>query len=252
MAGMSPHLTDAFFQANLHQGFRFLDTRGELILAFGDPFQRVQEVTENGLATVHLYGPVDLSQPIVEVKFNAVAIWVHFRAGVTRAAIRQEGSRMVSDACDVMGVAQLTRQGLRTYSIFPTDSREAAVEMLLGGLVPTAQRWQTLGAIQSAATNLQISAPPLGVNLSVVPVERAKVTTTVHVPGSPVPTTRTDDDQPPELGVMLDADIYDDRLSETADSKPHLNRAIAFLDDGLIPLVAKLLGETSDDESHVR
>jgi len=244
-------LTDAFFQVNLHQGFRFLDTRGELILALGDPFQNVQEVTENGLATVHLHGPIQAAQPVIELKVNAAAIWVHFRGGVTRASIRQEGPRIVSEACDVMGVAQLTRQGLRTYSMFASPDRESAVRMLLGRIVPAADEWQSLGIVQSASATLQIAAPPLFANFSVVPVERAKVTTTLHVPGSPLPPV-VEDDQAPELGVMLDADIYDDRLSDIADSKPHLNKAIGFLDDRLIPLVAKLLGETSDHESYVR
>lgn len=235
-----PQLVDLFFQADLYEGYGFLDNRGGLLRLFGAAFERYADVTESGLNTIHLFGPLGETNPLVELKLTAVAIWLHFRHDVNMLTVRDESTRIMLEACKLMGVRQLARQGLRGQYIFPSTDGAAAVSMLRNRLVPPTLGWDELGELQSAGATVRVRTAALTANIIVQPVQLAVREPVARVGGTTAPAAKLDADAP-RFGALLDADIFDDRLSESPNPQPHLNRAVDFVDSKLIPLVAKLL-----------
>jgi len=233
-----PVLVDAYFQANLHEGHGFLDCRGKVIDAFGDPFKSYMETSEGGVSAIHLFDPLSSSQPLTELKLSAAMVWLHYRGNISTVTLRQETARIVLDACKIIGVTQLNRQGLRVYYLLSTDDALSAVAILRAGLAPPEPSWDELGEIQSLATNVRIGTSSFVVNVQIQPVQRSRVKIQIEGPQAQA---FPEDDESPEFGVMVDADVFDERRSDFPDPKPHLNRAVEFLDDRLLPRVAKLL-----------
>jgi hypothetical protein len=97
-----PQLVDAFFQANLMDGWGYLDVRGALVRQFRSDFDRAVELQEAGLTSLVFSNPTSPTQPITELKINLQMIWMRFRSGTSRAALRQEVSRVADSACRLM------------------------------------------------------------------------------------------------------------------------------------------------------
>jgi hypothetical protein len=232
-----PTPIESFFQANLSDGYGYLDARGGLIRQFQRTFRAWTELPENG-STLHFSDPTDPDFPIQELKIGYQLLWMHYPAPATNTAIRTETARIVDQACAIIEVSRFTRQGFRSYQVFSTDSVAVSVEAL-GALFPQFQKHGDLGKLIGLSWSGRFENGPLKSRVELSTVQRTQVVvSSVGVRREVEP-----DDDLPKFGVMLDIDIYDDRLSESRDVKPHFNRAFAFLNDTAVPFIVELLEE---------
>ncbi len=197
-----PRLTEVFFQANLVDGYGYLDARGSLVGQFAPEFQTWTELDENG-STLHFNDPVDQNGPVVELKVGHQLIWVHFREETDGVTIREESSRIVDRACAITNVRRLGKVSPASMSV-----------------VVEASRFKALVQIQ--------------------PVERVRAR--VRITGQNViASASTSEVEEPLYGVLLDVDVYDEKPSDSRDPKPHLNRSLTYLNEQVVPFVASLL-----------
>lgn len=242
----APMLSEAFFQADLVNGYGFLDTRGALVRQFREEFQNFAETKErNGMPSLLFHDPVDPEHPIVEFKVGLSMIWVHLRAEASNTAIRQECARVVEAACVVTGATQFSRQGVRTYHVFGTPTAEEAVRLIRAATAPSVSPWAEIGDVTSVALNVQLSADRIKANVHMDAVQTVRTRIITHQGASP-PAEATPDNIP-TIGVLLDADVFDDRRSDTRDPKPHLNRALRYIDEQILPLVTRLLRRGAEE-----
>ncbi len=236
-----PSNADAFVQVNVVEGEGYLDVRGALVRQFSSQFNSWVETNENG-STLHFTDPSDPGQSVQELKIGHQNIWLHFGELASDVAIRQQSSTIVDEACALMQVTHLSRQGLRVYKVFPSPSVQEAVASVRRRIVPDAVGWQLLGEVSTAATTVQVVAGRLKASIQVRPVQRVTAQLTVSGSGaSPLPQKLLENDPPPPFGILLDVDLFDDIRSESRDPKPHLNRALRFLSEKLVPHIAALL-----------
>ncbi len=237
----SPTLIDAFYQANLIDGYGFLDVRGALIRQFHANFKNTNEVVENDWATMHFLDPVISTQPVAEMKISVPMVWIHFQSSADRVAIRQEAARIVDRACSLIGSTRFARQGLRVHQLFAAPTIEVAVAALRSMIDQTAE-WGSLGDTTGGSLHVDISRPRLKASIRISSVRRVRIQARILDGGAAVADQgNVGEDAGPRFGILLDADLYDDAPSDTRDPKPHLNRAIEFLDDELVPFVGRLL-----------
>src|SRR5437660_1326420 len=98
-----PRLTEAFFQANLIDGYGYLDARGSLVRQFAPEFEAWTELDENG-STLQFSDPIDQNSRVTELKVGHQLIWLHFREETDAVTIREESSRVVDRACAIVNV----------------------------------------------------------------------------------------------------------------------------------------------------
>lgn len=238
----APVLSEAFFQVDLVDGFGFLDVRGELIRRFHDEFQSFSEtLEENGPSALLFERPLDPEHPLVAVKVGIGVVWAHIRAEATFTGIRQECSRVTEAACAIIGSTQFSRQGLRTYHLFGADTPDDAVAAVRHVVMPAESAWTALGTIGSAGLNLQFVAERLKVNLRLAPIQMLRTRIVTDMAGGASAAPKEPDERTPRIGVLLDVDVFDDSRSDTRDPKPHLNRAVNYIEERSLPLVTRLI-----------
>src|SRR5258708_7891948 len=126
---LNPQNGDAFVQVNLVRGEGYLDVRGALVRQFGERVGSWTETGENG-STLQFTAPVDKREPLEELKIGHQHIWLHFQELASDVSIRQESSSINEDACSLMQVSRLRRQGLRVYRLFRAANIEEGVAMV--------------------------------------------------------------------------------------------------------------------------
>jgi hypothetical protein len=139
-----------------------------------------------------------------------------------------------------MNVTRLARQGLRAFVFFPQVDEEAAHEVVRTRILSSATGWESLGQISDGTLELVLADGPLKTKVRCGAAQRGTVHR-VSLSGGTVLKSGPVDADNSSFGILLDADLFDDRRSEGRDPKPHLNRALGFLDGKLIPYVASLL-----------
>lgn len=238
-----PLWVDAYVQANLDQGYGYLDVRGALVRELGDDFHDFAEIPENA-STLHFTRPKDPTHPVEELKVSQILTWLHFRSPLASpAAIRQESSRVVEAVCALTGVRSFTRQGLRVQLAFPTAEISTALRMIRTHVLPESSGWDRLGQVATVGLVVELHARRLKAIVRLNPVRRVEVQVMVSDPRDP-DATEPPSPTPPHFGVLLDVDLYDDRPSESTDSRPHLNRALEYLDSEIVPFATRFLEES--------
>lgn len=239
MSISQPFLSDSYVQANLVDGHGYLDVRGSLVRKFADQFENWSELDEDG-STLHFQTLVDPESPIQEVKIGDQKIWLHFRAGAAVAAIRNEAGRVLEAAGAIMGVTTFSRQGLRLQYLYPAPDVPATVRMLRAHLLPPSLGLDALGEVGGLFFQILVGAEQMKVNLILASGSRVR-THVIRQVGVAPDLELPPKDALPDVFVLADLDLFDERQTSTRDPKPHINRAMAFADESVLPLVSKLL-----------
>jgi hypothetical protein len=112
-----------------------------------------------------------------------------------------------------------------------------------GGSFPQSIGWETLGEIAQAGVSIELHQQGVKANIAITPVRRADVPLAEAEQG---PTSNGRGQEPPNYGILLDVDMYDDSPSDIADVKPHLNRSLSLLDDKMLPFIGEVLPLKAD------
>lgn len=241
MSARSSRTGDAFFQANLEDGYGYLDVRGSLVRQFTDEFDSWNELDENR-STLHFTQPTDPSAPIEELKISQHIIWAHFRANSDRVAIREEAGRVTESACALIGPTALSRQGLRVQYHYGVEDIRQAVQMLRPRVLPPSTGWDELGQVATVNLRVDLITDRLKVVVRISPVQRLRAQVIQSVGNAPPPEPQPDDDFP-NTSVLVDVDVFDDSQSQSRDPRPFINRANRFSAEYLLPFIATLWEE---------
>lgn len=240
-------LADAFFQVNTIKGYRMLDTVGLIVNDFEDRFRVIQVPPDWATNGITMSQPVDPLDNFVEARIGPRVIWLHFGSRTGWTEIRQEIPKVVERITTIANVRGYSRQGLRTMLAYPLTDVEGAVRRLVrvaynSEVVP----WEQVGSPLVTTLQSRLQIGHLKANVNIRPVKRVTESESDELLDErSVVVSPSEASEFPEMALLLDTDIYDDRRTSTLVVKPLLNNAVDILEDKIAPFFLRLAQEVA-------
>lgn len=232
-----------FIQADTILGYQFWDHAGVVANRLAQRFQSVGfDQSRSGLTC---FAPSDLQDKLLEVRVSPQQIWLGYREGVDHTTVRQESAELIDWIARAINVSRFSRLGLRLSIYWGGESEDEVVAIVRDRVVRSQEAgWSEVGAVGSGELVIHLTSELLGVRAALSAARNVLTEITTRFPGidaveAPKPQIL------PEYSVVLDADLYDNRTTDSIDVKPHIGRSLEFFDRKLLPFVSKLVvGET--------
>jgi len=123
-------ISDAFVQANTIKGFRFLDHAGVIMNRWIEEFP-THQVDPNGL---HMEAKDSVLR---EFRVNTDRIWLRFSFPETVQFVARQAQSMITEICNMLGVKDCRRVGMRLqYIAGVTAPNEAMIQLASKFLLP--------------------------------------------------------------------------------------------------------------------
>jgi len=223
-----PVASGIFFQVDTVKGYRFWDVAGVLANTYVDRFQ-VVNYAQN---TLFCSAPRDPEDAILELRASIANIWLSFRPTVSWVAVRQEAGRTIDYIARAISVTQFSRIGLRVAYLWGGESLEQIIDVEKSRVLRAHEHgWDALGNVGGGEYVVNVTTNRLAARVAFAPVQKQGG---IGVISATEPNL-------PDHAILLDVDLVANRPGDAIDVNPHLNLAIKFLDDQLIPFVARLL-----------
>jgi hypothetical protein len=275
-------LGDAFLQANLIKGYRYLDLSGVIMNWLDDRFAS-QQVGLRGLVSVQ---PRDEGDYLMEMRVGSDQIWLHYGLRTPWNLIRKEAPGIVKRVADTFEVSGYSRRGFRVQLVMPVESASRVNARLATVHNPLAVNWDSLGSLKDpilmgtvtiedarASSQAPSSAPRPDSTRSSRDTVRVIIRTgkagglqetdatsvELNTEGESAGERQAGqrDARQADAGaagadalqdvVVIDVDYYDDARTTELDIGPFLNRAVKYIEDKIPPFVERLLGEDIRD-----
>ena len=237
-----PIVTGVFFQADTVKGYRFWDETGVLANHFADRFHSVSFSTPEGLVCTLPKHPDDHIQAL---RINTANIALAFRPdtdwdrhGAAWVAVRQETPKLVDWIARATYVTRFSRLGLRVILLYGGEALDVVHAVQRSAILKLQNTdWSSLGTITTGDLVLSIEAHHLMARIALDTVQVQGTARLVSTPGTPQ--AMPDLPNIPDVAVRLDADLVDKSPGESIDVKPHLNHAITYLYERVVPFVTQ-------------
>lgn len=191
-------VANAYFQANLLKGWRYLDDAGKIANRWLDQFTE----TTVGINGLIMRNP---DATLRELQVSVDRIWLAFSAPSTIRLVCDQSAKICTEISDIIDVGAYKRLGIRLEYLHAMSDIEACQRLVSSNLVPDSFQ-NSLKAtgldLHSAEVNMNLHDSKLKVRLSIRPARR------IHKPSKP--------DKLPDIGVMLDIDLYQDEQTDKA------------------------------------
>ena len=191
-------VANAYFQANLLKGWRYLDDAGKIANRWLDQFTE----TTVGIDGLILRNP---DATLRELRVSVDRIWLAFSAPDTIRLVCDQSAKICTEISDIIDVGAYKRLGIRLEYLHAMSDIEACQRLVNSNLVPDSFQ-NSLKAtgldLHSAEVSMNLHDSKLKVTLSIRPARR------VRKPSKP--------DKLPDIGVMLDVDLYQDEQTDKA------------------------------------
>lgn len=191
-------IANAYFQANLIKGWRYLDDAGKIANRWLDQFS-VITVGVDGLV---MRNP---DATLREIQVSVHRIWLAFSTPDTIRLVCDQSAKVCTEISDMIDVSSYKRLGVRLQYLRPMPDAESCQRLVSNNLVPDSFRnsLKAMGLdLHSADANMDLRDSKLKVRLSISSVKRAPK------PSKP--------DKLPDIGVMFDIDLYQDEQTDKA------------------------------------
>ena len=191
-------VANAYFQANLIKGWRYLDDAGKIANRWLDQFTE----TTVGIDGLIMRNP---DATLRELQVSVDRIWLAFSAPDTIRLVCDQSAKICTEISDIIDVTSYKRLGTRLEYLHPMPDAESCQRLVSGNLVPISFQ-NSLKAtgldLDSAEVNMNLYDSKLKVRLSIRPAKRARK------PSKP--------DKLPDIGVMFDIDLYQEEQTDKA------------------------------------
>jgi hypothetical protein len=191
-------IANAYFQANLIKGWRYLDDAGKIANRWLDQFSE----TSMGIDGLIMRKP---GATLRELQVSVERIWLAFSAPDTVRFVCDQSAKICTDISDVIDVNSYKRLGIRLQYIYGMPDIESC--QTLSRKLVSHSAWDSLKAagldLSSAEVSMNLRYSELKLKLSISSVKRV--------------VTPTKPDKLPSIGIMIDMDLYQDK--ETAKAK---------------------------------
>jgi len=235
-----PVVSAVFFQADTIRGYRFWDETGVLANEYSTRFQ---SVNYGPPGVLYCSNPKDPGDMLLELRVSPSNIWLSYRAGISLARVQQESGRLVDWIARAIYVTQFSRLGLRVHMLWGSASLDQVIGKLRSRVLQTQhQGWDDLGNVTGGALTADVTRDRLTARFSLAPVQNVETQIQTKVPGIEPPPV-IPEIQLPDYSIMLDVDVVDNHTTDSIDVKPYLGQAIAFIDNRLVPFVARRFAE---------
>lgn len=226
---MMEALLNAFAQADMIRGWRYLDDTGHIMNRWDNAFPE---------KSVGIEGMIMRNRDAAfeALKINPFMIWLHLSLPDGLAYVIDISESTIREVSEILGVNQYRRVGLRFQYFHGIDKDK------LGLVVPQvaqnlfSSKWTEDSAIKSVSPSrfefmLQVADEPISVNL------RANV-----VGVSPESRARKIMPDLPETGIIIDLDLYRRGIIDIVDLRGIMKRVRSWLSDELPHIEDKVMG----------
>lgn len=191
-------VANAYFQANIIKGWRYLDDAGKIANRWLDQFTE----TSVGIDGLIMRNPDAILR---ELRVSVDRIWLAFSTPDTIRLVCDQSAKICTEISDIIDVDSYKRLGIRLEYLHGMPDTKSCERLVSSNLVPDSFRDSLKAAgldLHSADTNINLYDSKLKVRLSIRPVRRARK------PSKP--------DKLPDIGVMFDVDLYQDEQTDKA------------------------------------
>lgn len=191
-------VANAYFQANLIKGWRYLDDAGKIANRWLDQFTE----TTVGIDGLIMRNP---DATLRELQVSVDRIWLAFSTPDTIRLVCDQSAGICTEISDIIDVGSYKRLGIRLEYLHRMPDIESCQRLASSNLVPDSFRnsLKAMGLdLHSADASMNLYDSKLKARLSIRPARR------VRKPSKP--------DKLPDIGVMFDIDLYQDERTEKA------------------------------------
>lgn len=198
MSNVDLVVANAYFQANMLKGWRYLDDAGKIMNRWLDRFSE----TTVGVDGLVMRNP---DATLREIQVSVHRIWLAFSTPDTIRLVCDQSAKICTQISDIIDVSSYNRLGMRLQYLHPMPDAESCRRLVSNNLVPDSFQ-NSLKAtgldLHSADAGMDFRDSKLKVRLSISSVKRARK------PSKP--------DKLPDIGVMFDIDLYQDEQTDKA------------------------------------